>query len=176
MQLRSNNVLNTNYEKERIVHQPTFVKILQLAAVWDLYLPVDLPKLREFLRGVATEQNLQVDDPIHDQCFFVDNRYRERLKQEYGISGIRVYQNPGDAVFIPAGCAHQVCNYTSCIKTAVDFVSPEGVERSMMVSNEFRQLTKNHKRKEDILQIKNMIFHAWKDCQKYLKDRIESNR
>jgi lysine-specific demethylase 3 len=26
-------------------------------------------------------------------------------------------------VFIPAGCAHQVCNLADCIKIALDFVS-----------------------------------------------------
>ncbi|CAG8647533.1 4348_t:CDS:2, partial [Paraglomus occultum] len=145
------------------------------AAVWDLYLPADLPKLREFLRGIATEQNVRVDDPIHDQCFFVDNRYRERLKQEYGISGIRLYQNPGDAVFIPAGCAHQVCNYTSCVKTAVDFVSPEGVERksdegmttadlTVHLSNELKCLYEESFNTDVTIQVgeegHSKIFHA----------------
>ena len=27
-------------------------------------------------------------------------------------------------MFIPAGCAHQVCNLADCIKIALDFVSP----------------------------------------------------
>ncbi|CAG8787956.1 5778_t:CDS:1, partial [Racocetra persica] len=84
-----------------------------------------------------------------------------RLLQEEGVSGWRIYQNPGDAVFVPAGCAHQVCNYTSCIKVAVDFVSPEGVGRSLIISKQFRKLSRAHKRKKDILQLPVILYHAW---------------
>ncbi|CAG8817182.1 34251_t:CDS:1, partial [Racocetra persica] len=85
----------------------------------------------------------------------------KRLLKEYGIKGVRIYQNPGDIVFVPAGCAHQVCNYTSCIKVALDFVSPEGVERSYKITRQFRRLMPGHKRKEDILQLSNILFHTW---------------
>ena len=32
--------------------------------------------------------------------------------------------HPYSAVFIPAGCPHQVRNLQACLKVAVDFVSP----------------------------------------------------
>eukprot|EP00798_Chlamydomonas_sp_ICE-L_P014715 gene14715-20755_t len=37
-------------------------------------------------------------------------------------------QHQHEAVFIPGGCPHQVRNLRSCIKVAVDFVSPECLE------------------------------------------------
>ncbi|KAK9148170.1 hypothetical protein Scep_006927 [Stephania cephalantha] len=37
-------------------------------------------------------------------------------------------QQLGEAVFIPAGCPHQVRNLKSCLKVALDFVSSENVE------------------------------------------------
>lgn len=45
------------------------------------------------------------------------------------MRSFRVHQRPGQAVFIPAGCAHQVCNFADCIKVATDFVSVENVAR-----------------------------------------------
>ncbi|KAF0536220.1 lysine-specific demethylase 3 [Gigaspora margarita] len=131
------------------------------AAVWDIYKMDDLPSLCKFLRKVAREQEIIIDHPIHDQCFYLDKSLRKRLLKEYGIRGVRIYQNPGDVVFVPAGCAHQVCNYTSCIKVALDFVSPEGVERSYKITRQFRTLMSDHKRKEDILQLSNVLFHTW---------------
>ncbi|CAG8598278.1 16443_t:CDS:2 [Cetraspora pellucida] len=131
------------------------------AAVWDIYKMDDLPLLCKFLRKVARERGVVIDHPIHDQCFYLDEALRKRLLKEYGIKGVRIYQNPGDVVFVPAGCAHQVCNFTSCIKVALDFVSPEGVERSYKITRQFRKLMPDHKRKEDILQLSNILFHTW---------------
>jgi len=48
-------------------------------------------------------------DPIHEQEFYLDVELRKALWEEYGVKSYRVYQRPGDGVFIPAGCAHQVC-------------------------------------------------------------------
>ena len=47
-------------------------------------------------------------DPIHGQQFYLDINLRRQLFEEYGVKSYRVYQRPGDGVFIPAGCAHQV--------------------------------------------------------------------
>jgi lysine-specific demethylase 3 len=50
-----------------------------------------------------------ITDPIHGQQFYLDEELRNKLCEEYGVLSYRFYQRPGDAVFIPAGCAHQVC-------------------------------------------------------------------
>ena len=47
-------------------------------------------------------------DPIHGQQFYLDVELRKALWEEYGVKSYRVYQRPGDGVFVPAGCAHQV--------------------------------------------------------------------
>ncbi|KAJ6605892.1 hypothetical protein B0H10DRAFT_1820022, partial [Mycena sp. CBHHK59/15] len=46
-----------------------------------------------------------------------------KLWRTCGVKGYRVYQQVGEAVMIPAGCAHQVRNLSDCIKVAIDFVS-----------------------------------------------------
>jgi len=102
-------------------------------AVWDLFRAEDSDKIREFLRkkfapGSAAMSNGQqqtqaekaaalqiqaiaVHDPIHSQQFYLDVELRKELWNEYGVKSYRIYQRPGDGVFIPAGCAHQVCSF-----------------------------------------------------------------
>lgn len=76
------------------------------SAAWDLFRAEDSDKIREFLRNKykGTFQH----DPIHSQQFYLDTTLRQELWQQFGVKSYRVYQKPGEAVFIPAGCAHQV--------------------------------------------------------------------
>jgi lysine-specific demethylase 3 len=141
------------------------------AAVWDIFPLADLPKLRAFLATIARERNIPIDDPVHDQTFYLDHGMRERLLREYGVRGWRIFQNPGDAVFVPAGCAHQVCNYASCIKVAMDFVSPENISRCAQLTQEFRRLGENHRRKQDILQLNTILYSTWQECEALLTQR-----
>ncbi|WVZ13099.1 hypothetical protein V8G54_017629 [Vigna mungo] len=86
--------------------------------------------------------------------------HKRKLKEEYGqkhmifqiLIGRVVQLKLGDAVFIPAGCPHQVRNLKSCIKVALDFVSPENVGECFRLTEEFRTLPINHKSTEDKLE------------------------
>ena len=75
-------------------------------AAWDLFKAEDSSKLRKFLRKKFKGQFQH--DPIHSQQFYLDASLRQELYQDYGVKSHRIYQKPGEAVFIPAGCAHQV--------------------------------------------------------------------
>lgn len=75
-------------------------------AAWDLFNSEDSEKLRAFLRKKFKGQFQH--DPIHSQQFYLDEALRRELWEEYQVKSYRVYQAPGEAVFIPAGCAHQV--------------------------------------------------------------------
>jgi [histone H3]-dimethyl-L-lysine9 demethylase len=75
-------------------------------AAWDLFRAEDANLLRKFLKK-RYNGSLQ-HDPIHSQQVYLDNTLRKELFEEYGVKSHRIYQKPGDAVFIPAGCAHQV--------------------------------------------------------------------
>jgi lysine-specific demethylase 3 len=57
---------------------------------------------------VRTNEWSGINDPIHGQQFYLDEELRGELFQRAGVMSFRVYQRPGEAVFIPAGCAHQV--------------------------------------------------------------------
>ena|ERR1700761_3300877 len=82
-------------------------------ASWDLYHPRDASKLRHFLNEEFPQADpLHLKDPIHSQQFYLDHRLRQKLQERYGVSSFRIYQKKGQAIFIPAGCAHQVTDST----------------------------------------------------------------
>lgn len=95
-------------------------------------------------------------------------------------------------MFIPAGCPHQVRNLQvkisssllkfifehgfpnfecikiycvqSCTKVAVDFVSPENLHECIRLTEEFRRLPKNHKAREDKLEVLPHFKHVTSRC------------
>ncbi|KAJ1764003.1 hypothetical protein LPJ74_006731 [Coemansia sp. RSA 1843] len=65
---------------------------------------------------------------------------------------------PGDAVFVPAGCAHQVCNHANAVKVAIGFVSPERISNRHRLTAEPRGLPSTHPRNADLLQLKSLLW------------------
>jgi len=127
-------------------------------AAWDLFRACDSDKLRHFLNDRFAKQST---DPIHAQNYYLDEQLRKELYDKYQVTSYRVYQRPGEAVFIPAGCAHQVANLADCIKVAIDFVSVENIGRCESLTKEFRDLNQKLLWKEDVLQLRTMMWFAW---------------
>lgn len=67
-------------------------------------------KHKEEFRHYNCEPVKQVTHPIHDQCFYLTNEHKRKLKEEYGVEAWTFGQKLGEAVLIPAGCPHQVRN------------------------------------------------------------------
>ncbi|XVE73703.1 hypothetical protein DITRI_Ditri11bG0140000 [Diplodiscus trichospermus] len=132
-------------------------------AVWDIFRKQDVPKIIEYLEKHRKEfrhiNKLPVNSvihPIHDQTLFLNERHKKQLKEEFDVEPWTFEQYLGEAVFIPAGCPHQVRNRQSCIKVALDFVSPDNIEECIRLTSEFRKLPKNHRAKEDKLEVRNL--------------------
>ncbi|XP_039056632.1 lysine-specific demethylase JMJ25-like, partial [Hibiscus syriacus] len=150
-------------------------------AVWDIFRRQDGPKLQDYLkrhfrefRYVHCQPVSQVFHPIHDQSFFLTMEHKEKLKKECGIEPWTFVQRLGEAVFIPAGCPHQVRNIKSCIKVALDFVSPENVGECVRLTEEFRVLPHEHRTQEDKLEVKKMIVHALCDAVNNLDENART--
>lgn len=136
-------------------------------AVWDIFRREDVPQILEYLKKHHQEFHhinklpvKSVVHPIHDQIFYLSENHKKQLKEEFGVEPWTFEQHLGEAVFIPAGCPHQVRNRQSCIKVALDFVSPENVQECIQLTEEFRLLPKNHRSKEDKVEVKKMAIYA----------------
>ncbi|ONK67149.1 uncharacterized protein A4U43_C06F16480 [Asparagus officinalis] len=136
-------------------------------AVWDIFRRQDVPQLIKYLQKHWKEfrhiSNRPVDSvvhPIHDQTFYLNEYHKKRLKEELNVEPWTFEQHLGEAVFIPAGCPYQLRNKKSCIKMALDFVSPENVGECVRLTEEFRLLPRTHRAKEDKLEVRKMALFA----------------
>ena len=62
-------------------------------------------------------------------------------------------------MFRNKGCYYDFIFFQSCIKVALDFVSPENVGECIRLSEEFRTLPPNHRANEDKLEV--FLINIW---------------
>lgn len=82
-------------------------------ARWDIFSPDDTTRLRNVLRV-----DNDPEDPVLAQSTYLSSSMLRDLEQHNNIKASTFIQHEGDAVFIPAGCAHQVS--CSLICTTID--------------------------------------------------------
>jgi hypothetical protein len=72
-------------------------------ARWDVFSPQDTTRLRTVLRVDA-----ESEDPVLTQNAYLTPARLRELELHRNIKAYTFFQREGEAVFIPAGCAHQV--------------------------------------------------------------------
>lgn len=86
-------------------------------ALWHIFRPSDLPRLREYLTrlerfsrrsNTAATPTTPISDVIQDQRIYLSQEHFKELYKETGIKPFTILQFLGDAVFVPAGSVHQV--------------------------------------------------------------------
>ena len=128
-------------------------------AVWQIFTQADTKVLQAMLPRLAQQRAQQQSraglahggrpgQPEHaysehvllDGSLYLDAALLLELQQQAGIAPYNLLQGLGDAVVVPAGCAHQVRNLRSCISVAADFVAPEHVAHCLRLTDELRYL------------------------------------
>jgi len=66
-----------------------------------------------------------------------------------------------------------VFNNADCIKIAIDFVSPQNVSYCESLTREFRNENYEKCWKDDVLQLRAMMWYAWLSCS---RDEIVSDQ
>ncbi|KAF4584817.1 hypothetical protein EYR38_002048 [Pleurotus pulmonarius] len=136
------------------------------AALWHIFAASDADKLREFLQKKYPGQKT---DHIHSQQTYLTQDDLTILEEQFSIRPFTFIQRGNDAVIIPTGCPHQVLNLAPCANIAVDFLSQQSISRCGDISEQLRKTDINlpsNERRQDVLEFKNLLLHAWFGLQK----------
>ncbi|KAI0057927.1 hypothetical protein BV25DRAFT_1811707 [Artomyces pyxidatus] len=139
-------------------------------ARWDLFPRESIAKLRDSLRAHFSV----VEDPIHSQNIYLTPDLLQKLAFEDGIRPYTIYQKPGQAIFVPAGCPHQVSNQSDAVKVACDFLSMENLGVSEWLSHDFRSHRLAGGTTQDVLQLQPTLWYAWQALNKLYDESSES--
>lgn len=61
------------------------------------------------------------------------------------------------------------------MKIAIDFVSPENIDRCEKLTKEFREQNQSMAWKEDVLQLRTMMWFAWLSCTRQERKLLTSS-
>lgn len=82
----------------------------QGTALWHIFKVCDVAKIRAYVRD--TFNHPPQDDPVHSQQYYLGPSNLAELRDVHGVVPFTIHQAVGEAIFIPAGCPHQVCMWS----------------------------------------------------------------
>ncbi|KAI0055386.1 hypothetical protein BV25DRAFT_1775028, partial [Artomyces pyxidatus] len=129
------------------------------AARWDIFPHRSVSKLRDFLRVHGGFQG--IGDPIHSQTIYLTPALLKTLAETHGVQPYTIYQTSGQAVYIPAGCPHQVSNQTDAVKVACDFLSMENLPVTEWLVHDYRRHRLAGGVAQDVLQLYPTLWYSW---------------
>ncbi|KAI0739788.1 hypothetical protein C8Q80DRAFT_1058481, partial [Daedaleopsis nitida] len=130
-------------------------------ALWHIFAPEDTGSIRSYLAGRQDPQSVASGDPIHNQEHYLTPNMLYELEVRYRVRPYKIRQCAGQAVLIPAGCAHQVSNAADCVKIACDFISQESVSICRTLSEEFREQRLVRHWPPDVIPFASMLYYTW---------------
>ncbi|KZT26000.1 hypothetical protein NEOLEDRAFT_1050237, partial [Neolentinus lepideus HHB14362 ss-1] len=128
------------------------------SALWHIFPRSTAQSIRQLIRETLTDD--KGGDPIHNQKTYLLPEMLSCLRAENVIPWT-IKQHPGEAVFIPSGCPHQVCNLSNSIKVALDFLSLEDLRPTEHVAKELRKHRIEQDWGEDVLRLYDVLWYAW---------------
>ncbi|KXN74520.1 hypothetical protein CONCODRAFT_2319, partial [Conidiobolus coronatus NRRL 28638] len=147
---------------------------IKCAVLWHIFGYQDTNKIRCYLKNWNEKRKkklrINYSDYIHDQSIYLTNEMLMELKEQQGVVAYQIYQNVGDCIFIPAGCAYQVLNLSNCIQVSTGYISPERTYQCTQLASEFRKLPKKHYQNNDLAQVQNHILFSNSQCISILEN------
>ncbi|KAJ2311280.1 hypothetical protein H4S02_008158, partial [Coemansia sp. RSA 2611] len=125
------------------------------AVEWDIYAPAAADQLRAFLEDAGQR------DVMRGHAYMSEERKAELFEQlGDDARSCRVWQDEGDAVFVPAGSTYQRRTFRNTVCVQSKFLSPEHVATARRVSAEVATRTKGARRRE-ALPIMDILWWTW---------------
>ncbi|KAI8881591.1 hypothetical protein K501DRAFT_274454 [Backusella circina FSU 941] len=145
-----------HFDMADAVNVMCYAKSESATTVWNIFASKDPLHLRAFVHKLRKQRKWHfVFNSILRKSSYLEEMDIIELEKQTGVKPSRFKQKTGGAVFIPAGCAHQVQNVVSSIKCTYDFLSPETMSESNMITNHFQDI-----KIEDKLQLKLTLLYA----------------
>ena len=86
-------------------------------ALWHIFAVEDASQIRRYLHAKSrSDQGSTEGDPIHNQETYLTPSMLQELLADYNTRPYTIRQHVGEAVFIPAGCAHQASLFILCFQ------------------------------------------------------------
>ena len=88
-----------------------------VGCVWQVFLPTDADKVRDYLNKTSSSSPEADFDPVHEADRFLSQEDLRKLREEpYSVVPFNIVQFVGEAVMVPAGAPRQVqfiiCHYS----------------------------------------------------------------